>query len=588
MNNTPSLEAKTETSLQKNTPYRVLARKYRPSNFDDLIGQEPMVRTLRNAFEYDRIAQAYMLTGVRGVGKTTTARILARGLNYSLPGGADKPSIHLEKEGEHCKAIMEGRHVDVLEMDAASHNGVDDIREITDASRYRPVSARYKVYILDEVHMLSTAAFNALLKTLEEPPSHVKFIFATTEIRKVPVTILSRCQRFDLRRIEPETMIRHLAGIAEKESVTVEDEALVMLARAAEGSVRDALSLLDQAIAHGHGHVSAAILRDMLGLADRTRILDLFEAVMQGKTQDALQILSDHYNAGADPAVVLTDLSDICHLATRIKIAPDTANSKTLSQEERNRGKAFAENIPMSVLSRAWQILLKGIEETRAAPKPIQAADMVLVRLAHMSGLPTPEEAMRLLEKASITEAGSATPVKPSGSGARMHRVVQGGASPAQASPARQNEAISAPQVTLSSLQDMVALAEKHKDMVMKVAIERNIRLSRLEQGRLEVGLTEDASPTLIGDLTKRLHEWTGQRWVITVARDAAAETLHETASAERDRRLNDALEHPLVASLMKQFPGARVVDVRMETAENAKDNTDGIEISEIEDTDTD
>ncbi len=335
--------------------YRVLARKYRPRSFDDLVGQEPMVRTLTNAFSTGRIAQAYMLTGVRGVGKTTTARILARGLNYAVPGKVDRPTIDMPELGIHCAEIMEGRHVDVIEMDAASNNGIDHIREIIEAVRYKPVSARYKVYILDEVHMLSGAAFNGLLKTLEEPPEHVKFIFATTEIRKVPVTVLSRCQRFDLRRIEQDRLIGLLRSITVRESVEIDDEALAMIARAAEGSARDSLSLLDQAIAHGAGRIVAEDVRGMLGLADRSRVIDLFEALMAGRIAEALALIKDQYDIGAEPGVVLQDLAAFTHLVTRIKVVPGAAEDGGMPEAERRRASEFAASLPLRVLSRAWQ-----------------------------------------------------------------------------------------------------------------------------------------------------------------------------------------------------------------------------------------
>src|SRR5688572_19193387 len=378
--------------------YRVLARKYRPSTFDDLIGQEPMVRTISNAFESGRIPQAWILTGVRGVGKTTTARILARALNYELPDGSVKgPTIHMPALGVHDQAIMESRHLDVIEMDAASHNSVDDVRQINDAIRYAPVSARYKVYILDEVHMLSTAAFNALLKTLEEPPPHAKFIFATTEIGKVPVTVLSRCQRFDLRRVEAATLVKHLEGIAAKESVEVEPAALALIARAAEGSVRDSLSLFDQAIAHAVGPVRAEDVRQMLGLADRVRVVDLFEALLKGDAAAALTELRAQYDIGADPGVVLGDLAEFTHFVTRVKVVPAVADDVSLTEAERIRGREFATQLSMRVLSRAWQMLLKGIAEVKEAARPLAAAEMVLVRIAYAADLPTPDEVMKSL-----------------------------------------------------------------------------------------------------------------------------------------------------------------------------------------------
>jgi DNA polymerase-3 subunit gamma/tau len=395
--------------------YRVLARKYRPWSFDDLIGQEAMVRTLTNAFSSGRIAQAWMLTGVRGVGKTTTARILARALNYELEDGSvTGPTITMPRPGLHCAAIMESRHIDVLEMDAASRTGIDDVREILDGVRYAPASARYKVYIIDEVHMLSDKAFNAFLKTLEEPPPHVKFVFATTEVRKVPVTVLSRCQRFSLRRVDAATLVGHLGAIAAKEGIEAEEEALALIARAAEGSVRDALSILDQAIAHGAGRVEAAALRQMLGLSDRGRIVDLFAAAMGGDAAGALATFRDIFDDGADAAVVLSDLADYVHYVTRVKLAEAAALADpSVTEVERSRGKDFAAGLSHRVLARAWQMLLKGIAEVQAAPKPAQAADMVLVRLAYAADLPTPDEALKALADGQGTAAApSPAPVR--------------------------------------------------------------------------------------------------------------------------------------------------------------------------------
>ena len=393
--------------------YRVLARKYRPATFDDLIGQDAMVRTIANGFESGRIPQAWILTGVRGVGKTTTARILARALNYELPDGSiTAPTVTMPVLGIHCEAIMESRHLDVIEMDAASHNSVDDVRQINDAIRYAPVSARYKVYILDEVHMLSGAAFNALLKTLEEPPPHAKFVFATTEIRKVPITVLSRCQRFDLRRVDAALLVKHLQGIAGKEKIEAETEALALIARAAEGSVRDSLSLFDQAIAHAAGTVRAEDVRQMLGLADRTRVIDLFEALMRADIAAALKELRDQYDSGADPAMVLGDLAEFTHFVTRVKIVPSLADDVSLTEAERTRGRAFATKLSMRVLARTWQMLLKGIPEVEAAGRPIDAADMVLVRIAYAADLPTPDEVIRSL---GDTRGGNgASPTSPS------------------------------------------------------------------------------------------------------------------------------------------------------------------------------
>src|SRR6516162_6761990 len=416
-------------------PYRVLARKYRPASFEDLIGQDAVVRTVSNAFETGRIPQAWILTGVRGVGKTTTARILARALNYELPDGSVKaPTIHMPVLGVHCRAIMESRHMDVLEMDAASHTGVDDVRQINDSVRYAPASARYKVYIIDEVHMLSTAAFNAFLKTLEEPPEHAKFVFATTEIRKVPVTVLSRCQRFDLRRVEADVLMAHLSNIAKKEGVEIEPEALGIIARAAEGSVRDSLSLLDQAIAHAAGAVRADDVRQMLGLADRARVIDLFESLVRGDIAGAFREFREQYDTGADPIVVLSDLAEFVNFVTRVKVVPATADNVAFSETERLRARDFATKLSMRVLSRMWQMLLKGIAETQAATRPAAAAEMVLVRIAYAADLPTPDEAIRMIEQnggaSPIVAASSAQRPAPAPSPSAVAAPVRGSAAP--------------------------------------------------------------------------------------------------------------------------------------------------------------
>jgi DNA polymerase-3 subunit gamma/tau len=423
MDGTASAQAQNMASTDapgREGSYRVLARKYRPANFDDLIGQDAMVRTVSNAFEAGRIPQAWILTGVRGVGKTTTARILARALNYELPDGSvTAPTVKMPVLGIHCQAIMESRHIDVIEMDAASHNGVEDVRQINDAIRYAPVSARYKVYILDEVHMLSGAAFNALLKTLEEPPPHAKFVFATTETRKVPVTVLSRCQRFDLRRVDAGVLVRHLAAIAAKEQIEAEPEGLALIARAAEGSVRDSLSLLDQAIAHAAGPVRAEDVRQMLGLADRTRTIDLFEAAMRGDLPAALKELREQYDTGADPAVALSDLAEFTHFVTRVKLVPAVADDPALAESERVRGRAFAEKLSVRMLARTWQMLLKGIAEVEESSRPLAAAEMVLVRLAYAADLPTPDEAIRMLDERAMSRpernvtTTSAAPLSP-------------------------------------------------------------------------------------------------------------------------------------------------------------------------------
>lgn len=572
------------------TPYRVLARKYRPTNFGDLIGQDAMVRTLANGFAANRIPQAWMLTGVRGVGKTTTARILARGLNYARAGQPDTgPTVTMPELGLHCAAIMESRHMDVLEMDAASHTGIDDVRAIIDGIRYGPVSARYKVYIVDEVHMLSEKAFNAFLKTLEEPPPHAKFVFATTEIRKVPVTILSRCQRFDLRRVEAPTLHAHLAKVCAAEGVSVEDEALGAIVRAAEGSVRDALSLLDQAIAHGAGTITAQSVRDMLGLADRARILDLFEAVMRGVVPAAFAELRAQYDSGADPSVVLSDLAAFTHLVTRLKVVPETASDPTLSETERVRGADFAEKLSVRALSRAWQILLKAIPEVQAAPRPLAAAEMAIVRLAYAADLPTPDEALRALT-AEAAAAPQGDPPAPSGrpplppipdlrgggSAALAAAPRTGLAQPtpvavptAMAAPAPRPAPVAPPTPRLGRFEDLIALADANRDILLRTALERDIHLVRFEEGRIEFRLAPGGRPSLATDLASAIERWTGHRWVVALSKEEGAPTRDAAARAATETRRENAAADPFVREVLTRFPGAEIVDVR-ETASEA------------------
>jgi DNA polymerase III subunit gamma/tau len=558
--------------------YRVLARKYRPQSFEDLIGQEAMVRTLSNAFDSGRIAQAYVFTGVRGVGKTTTARILARALNYELPGEVDRPSIHLARPGRHCQAIMEGRHVDVMEIDAASHTGIDDVRAITDGARYAPVSARYKVYIVDEVHMLSEKAWNAFLKTLEEPPAHVKFMFATTEIRKVPVTVLSRCQRFDLRRVDADVLVRHLQAICEKEKVDVETEALGLIARAGEGSVRDSLSILDQAIAHGAGRVGSEEVRRMLGLADRARVIDLFEHLMSGNVAAAMAELKSQYDDGADPEIVLTELAEFVHFVTRVKVVPQAADDLSLSETERERGRTFAAKLSHRVLTRAWQMLMKGIEEVGRSPKPFASADMVLVRIAYAADLPTPDEALRMLADLQSAPGGGAVPRGPSGGNGGAVASLGGSAAAAVAvAPRLQSVAMpdrapvayrasAQPEVqglVLGSFPEVVKLAGEKRDVLLKRALERDVHLVRCEDGRLDIRLTRQAAPTLAGDIQKKLTEWTGKRWMVTVSSEQGEPTIREQQDAEQADRERGVRAHPTVQAILERFPGAEIVAVR-------------------------
>jgi DNA polymerase-3 subunit gamma/tau len=516
------------------------------------------------------------------VGKTTTARILARALNYELPDGSvASPTIAMPVLGVHCQAIMDSRHVDVLEMDAASHNGIDDIRQINDAIRYGPASARYKVYILDEVHMVSTQGFNGLLKTLEEPPPHAKFIFATTEIRKVPITILSRCQRFDLRRIEADRLIAHLERIATEERVEADAEALAIIARAAEGSVRDSLSLLDQAIAHGGGTVRADDVRQMLGLADRTRVIEIFDALMRGDAAGALTELRAQYDAGADPATVLTDLAEFTHFVTRVKVTPAIADDRGLAEAERVRGRAFAAALSMRVLSRTWQMLFKGIPEVDGASKPIAAAEMVLVRIAYAADLPTPDEVIRQLREqteAGLSSASSApqggAPV-PSGA-SFSSRTERGGsprsapraaaaASPARAEPqaAHPEPSLGPPIASLARFEDLIALAAEKRDLQLKTALERDVRLVRFDDSQLEIALEPNASKALIGELSQRLERLTGRRWIVAVSQEAGQPTIRSQNDTRREERYRGVQSSPVVQSILEKFPGAQIVAIR-------------------------
>ena len=560
-------------------PYRVLARKYRPTSFQTLIGQEAMARTLRNAIESGRLAHAFMLTGVRGVGKTTTARIIARALNCIGPDGKGTETVDPCGVCENCVAIAEDRHMDVIEMDAASRTGIADIRELIEGVRFKPASARYKVYIIDEVHMLSTQAFNGLLKTLEEPPPHVKFIFATTEIRKVPVTVLSRCQRFDLRRIDIDALAAHFTKIAQTEKVEIAPEAIAMVARAADGSVRDGLSLLDQAIAHGGGVVSADQVRDMLGLADRGRIFDLFDSLMSGDIKAALEMLDDLYNAGADPVVVMQDLLDLTHWLTRLKLVPDAGSAALTPEAERVRGRTMAEKLAMPILARTWQMLMKGLQETQSAPSPIRAAEMALVRLAYAADLPSPGDALRALER-----SGSASPASrangsaaPSSGGGTTNAIGRSSASSAQSGGPSASAGLAvvarseqpqplarAPQPELPATAEAVlALLEEKREMTLANQFLNNVHVVRCEAGRLEFRPAAAAPSDLANRLGETLLRLTGQRWMISVSREAGEPTIAAGRAAEDADRRATAASHPLVQAVLAAFPQATIERVR-------------------------
>ncbi|MBY6115223.1 DNA polymerase III subunit gamma/tau [Mameliella alba] len=567
--------------------YQVLARKYRPETFADLVGQDAMVRTLKNAFAADRIAQAFIMTGIRGTGKTTTARIIAKGMNCIGPDGQGGPTTDPCGQCEHCVAIMEGRHVDVMEMDAASRTGVGDIREIIDSVHYRAASARYKIYIIDEVHMLSKSAFNALLKTLEEPPSHVKFIFATTEIRQVPVTVLSRCQRFDLRRIEPEDMIGLLRKIATAEGAEITDDALALVTRAAEGSARDATSLLDQAISHGAGETTADQVRAMLGLADRGRVMDLFERIMRGDAAGALEELSAQYADGADPLAVLRDLAELTHWISVVKITPEAAEDPTVSPDERGRGQAFADGLGMRALARAWQMLLKAIEEVSNAPSAMMAAEMAVIRLTHVAEGPSPEELMRKLQDSPPPPppaggpgggpgGGYATGPGPQASAPRGSGASQGGTVTALA------PAASAALAHYPTFEHVLELIRTNRDVKLLVEIEAGVRLAAYQPGRIEFTPADNAAPDLAQRLGSALQRWTGNRWAVTLVNGCEALTVVEKRDAARLALEAEAEEHPFVRAALAAFPKAKITNIR--TAQEAA--TEALEeaLPEVED----
>tara|TARA_E500000081_G_scaffold145006_1_gene166392 strand:+ start:953 stop:2788 length:1836 start_codon:yes stop_codon:yes gene_type:complete len=597
--------------------YQVLARKYRPETFTDLVGQEAMVRTLRNAFEADRIAQAFVMTGIRGTGKTTTARIIAKGMNCIGADGSGKPTTEPCGTCEHCVAIMEGRHVDVLEMDAASRTGVDDIREIIESVQYRAASARYKIYIIDEVHMLSTNAFNALLKTLEEPPEHVKFIFATTEIRKVPVTVLSRCQRFDLRRIEPDVMIALLKKIAAAEQADIAADALALITRAAEGSARDATSLLDQAISHGAGETSAEQVRAMLGLADRGRVMDLFEMIMRGDAASALSELGGQYADGANPLAVMRDLAEVTHWISVVKITPDAGEDPTVSPEEQMRGLSLAKALPMRALTRMWQMLLTSIEEVSQAPNAMMAAEMAVIRLTHVADLPSPEELVRKLQDMSPPPAGgdlasssggSSGAGAGAGAGPSAKAALTGSTGAIATTSAAQsgqspsgNQNISPPSAVLGGAEQALALNTQQmlaaypsfdhiidliraqRDVRLLVEVENCVQLARYQPGRIEFVPTADAPADLAQRLGSRLQLWTGQRWAVSLVNDGGTQTIARMRSSAEEALKTKALTHPLVKAVFDSFPKAQIIEIRTPEDLAAEAETDALQPVEDE-----
>ena len=551
--------------VNENDSYKVLARKYRPETFKDLVGQAAMVQTLKNAFEADRIAQAFILTGIRGTGKTTTARIIAKGLNCIGLDQKGGPTVEPCGKCSNCTAIIEGKHVDVLEMDAASRTGVDDIREIIESIYYKASSGRFRVYIIDEVHMLSNNAFNALLKTLEEPPKHVKFIFATTEIRKVPVTVLSRCQRFDLRRIEPEEMIALLQRIAKSEGVNVSEDAFRMITRAAEGSARDATSLLDQAISHGGGSSEAKHVRDMLGIADRGRVLDLFKMIMQGDAAAALTELNSQYSDGADPIIVLKDLAEITHWISVSKITPDMNQDPTITPDERTRGIEMSKTLSMRALTRMWQMLLKSLGEITIAPSPIMAAEMIIIRLTHAADLPPTDELIKTIE----------SKLRPD----RNEKKIENPQKPLDTSSAN-NELANAKHNNYSNLKIATAVNEEvgilnyikfdhvlelikqKRDAKLLIDIESGLRLVSYRPGYIEFTPTDLAPANLAQRLSNKLKEWTGIRWAVSVVQDGEAQTIVEKKERIAKELETEAYAHPFVKEALVQFPAARIINV--------------------------
>ena len=531
------------TEITEMNLYKVLARKYRPETFKDLVGQAAMVQTLQNAFEADRIAQEIILTGIRGTGKPPPARIIAKGL----------------------KCIGNGNHLYVMEMDAATRTGVDDIREIIESIYYKASSGRFKVYIIDEVHMLSNSAFNALLKTLEEPPEHVKVIFATTEIRKVPVTVLSRCQRFDLRRIEPEEMMALLQKIAGSEGVNVSEDALRMITRAAEGSARDATSLLDQAISHGGGSSDAKHVRAMLGIADRGRVLDLFEMIMQGDAASALNELGSQYSDGADPIVILKDLAEITHWISVAKITPDINEDPTVTPDERMRGIEFSKLLSMRTLTRMWQMLIKSLDEIAVAPSPIMAAEMIIIRLTHAADLPPTEDLIKKIEsKLQGANKGKnlETPSKNMGAQAISHenyQPKQNNASNLKIAPAA-DEGIGI--FSYTKFEDILEVVKQNRDVKLLVDIENGLRLVTYRPGYIEFTPTEFAPANLAQRLSNRLKEWTGSRWAVSVVQNGEAETIFEKKEKDAKELETEAYAHPFVKEALVQFPAARIVNV--------------------------
>ena len=566
-----------------NVQSHVLARKYRPQVFADLIGQEALVKTITNAIATNRLAHAYMLTGIRGVGKTSSARIIAKGLNCIGADGQGGMTPNPCGKCRHCLDIAADSHIDVIEIDAASNTGVDNVREIIEGAKYNPVSARFKVYIIDEVHMLSKQAFNALLKTLEEPPARIKFIFATTEIRKVPITILSRCQRFDLRRLDEGLLSEHLAKIVSSEGAKAEDEALHLIARAGDGSVRDSLSLLDQAITQFNGDIKTADIRDMLGLADRTGLFDLYEAIMSGRVADALNLLDNQYNQGADPLVITQDMMDLTHWLTRVKIIPELANDLTVPETERVRGKKMAETLSMASLTSVWQMLLKGVLEVKGADNALKALEMLVVRLAYAADLPSPAQMIEDIKKNSNVGDIRPHPTAVAGQNMPIPQSFIQSQSPMgfqETSPVINTSPI--PTVSIKSIADMAKLARDKREMLLAFNIENHVRPIEITDGKLVCSFTDSAPDKLSFDLTKFLSAHTGINWVVETKLEGGEKTQSEVKEEKKNQQLAELKAHPVVGAVLNAFKGSKIEKIvpikKMEFADEPVDETDTYE----------
>lgn len=555
--------------------YVVLARKYRPQNFEDLLGQDALVQTLTNAIQNNRLHHAYILTGIRGVGKTTTARLIARALNCTGADGKGGPTIHPCGVCDNCKAIAAGRHMDVMELDAASHTGVDDIRELLDSARYAPTNARYKVYIIDEVHMLSKGAFNALLKTLEEPPAHVKFIFATTEIRKVPVTILSRCQRFDLQRLSVETLTQLFTKILANENIPAETEALDIIAKAADGSARDGLSLLDQAIVLSNGNINTDVVKKMLGLADRSQTLTLFENLVNGNMEAVLKDISEQYTNGATPMIVLQDLINITHDLAKVKIIPALLNSTSLSEIEKKTFATLSTSCSLAVLSKIWQMLIKGISEINMAPSAVEALEMILLRVAYSASLPTPYEILNEVKKNSdLAGTGSVY----SGQSALLQN--SAAAVPVSVPPSgteKKNDltaTVSAGETSgFNTVEDLLRYLEGTKKALIEYSIKHDVCIREFSDGHIAMNIAPSIHQDFIMNLHKLLSEATGRQWEIEIIKGDLGETIADKEKSAAEATKKNVSEYPLVKKILEEFKGAKIETVIRKNLEELAEN---------------